>query len=459
MVSSTFSRTASSETPIDSSALAATPSPSWINPKRMCSVPIKLWFSSRASSCASTRTLRALSVNRSNTPPPPSAVRELPGVYRHRCSTHPHPSAAPTGTSVAYRLSKVNPVELLGLPALSEQIQLPEPLLMESVVTGDGFLDDVTTHLIAAGGNRLRPVLALATATGGSERATREDLLGAVSVELVHLASLYHDDVMDEATIRRNVESVNSRFGNLVAIVAGDFLLARSAEIAAGLGTEIAGLLAATLGELCQGQVAEVRPAFRSVAIVAGDFLLARSAEIAAGLGTEIAGLLAATLGELCQGQVAEVRTAFDVSRTQEDYTKAISGKTASLMATSCRIGALTGGLPLNQVDAFTVFGRCFGMIFQVRDDILDVIGSDAELGKPAGQDLAEGVYTLPTLLALADPVIGPELKPMLGQPLDQAERDRARSIVASSSAVPASVAVARRYAEEAANRAGRSVE
>jgi heptaprenyl diphosphate synthase len=277
---------------------------------------------------------------------------------------------------------------------------------MESVVTGDGFLDDVTTHLIAAGGKRLRPVLALATATGGSEQATREDLLGAVSVELVHLASLYHDDVMDEATIRRNVESVNSRFGNLVAIVAGDFLLARSAEIAAGLGTEIAGLLAATLGELCRGQV-------------------------------------------------AEVRTAFDVSRTQEDYTKAISGKTASLMATSCRIGALTGGLPLNQVDAFTVFGRCFGMIFQVRDDILDVIGSDAELGKPAGQDLAEGVYTLPTLLALADPVIGPELKPMLGQPLDQAERDRARSIVASSNAVPASVAVARRYAEEAAEAAG----
>lgn len=276
---------------------------------------------------------------------------------------------------------------------------------MESVVTGDGFLDDVTTHLIAAGGKRLRPVLALATATGGSERATREDLLGAVSVELVHLASLYHDDVMDEATIRRNVESVNSRFGNLIAIVAGDFLLARSAEIAAGLGTEIAGLLAATLGDLCQGQV-------------------------------------------------AEVRAAFDISRTQEDYTKAISGKTASLMATSCRIGALTGGLPLNQVDALTAFGRCFGMIFQVRDDILDVIGSDAELGKPAGQDLAEGIYTLPTLLALADPVVGPELKPMLGQPLDQIERDRARSIVASSCGVPASVAVARRYAEEAAEAA-----
>jgi heptaprenyl diphosphate synthase len=296
----------------------------------------------------------------------------------------------------------VNVVELLGLPALEEQLKRLEPLLVESVVTGDGFLDEVTTHLLAAGGKRLRPVLALATATSGIQPASREDLLGAVAVELVHLASLYHDDVMDEATMRRNVESVNARFGNLVAIVAGDFLLARSAEIAAGLGTEIAGLLATTLGELCQGQVAEVHAAFK-------------------------------------------------VGRTEDDYSNAIAGKTASLMATSCRIGALTGGLPRLQIDAFTTFGRYFGMIFQVRDDILDVVGTEAELGKPAGQDLAEGIYTLPVLLALADPVAGPELSPLLGQPLGQPERDKARSIVAESGAIKGSVVVARRYAELAA--------
>jgi heptaprenyl diphosphate synthase len=296
----------------------------------------------------------------------------------------------------------VNVVELLGLPALEEQLKRLEPLLVESVVTGDGFLDEVTTHLLAAGGKRLRPVLALATATSGIQPASREDLLGAVAVELVHLASLYHDDVMDEATMRRNVESVNARFGNLVAIVAGDFLLARSAEIAAGLGTEIAGLLATTLGELCQGQVAEVHAAFK-------------------------------------------------IGRTEDDYSNAIAGKTASLMATSCRIGALTGGLPRLQIDAFTTFGRYFGMIFQVRDDILDVVGTEAELGKPAGQDLAEGIYTLPVLLALADPVAGPELRPLLGQPLGQPERDKARSIVAESGAIEGSVVVARRYAELAA--------
>ncbi len=155
----------------------------------------------------------------------------------------------------------------------------------------------MTTHLLSAGGKRLRPVLALATATSGAGDATREDLLGAVSVELVHLASLYHDDVMDEATMRRNVESVNSRFGNLVAIVAGDFLLAPLRRDRRGTRR--------------------------------GDRRL-----------------LAATLGELCQGQVAEVQAAYQVGRSRDQYASAIAGKTASLMATSCRIGALTGGYP-----------------------------------------------------------------------------------------------------------------
>jgi heptaprenyl diphosphate synthase len=300
----------------------------------------------------------------------------------------------------------VNAVELLGLPALEDQLQQLEPLLVESVVTGDAFLDEVTTHLLAAGGKRLRPILALAAATSGAGPASREDLLGATAVELVHLASLYHDDVMDEATMRRNVESVNARFGNLVAIVAGDFLLARSAEIAAGLGTEIAGLLAATLGELCRGQV-------------------------------------------------AEVQTAFQVGRSRQAYTDAITGKTAALMSTSCRIGALTGGRSGDHVEALTSFGRYFGMIFQVRDDILDVIGTEAELGKTAGQDLAEGIYTLPVLLALADPAAGPELRPLLGQPLGQPERDKARSIVAESGAIAGSALVARRYAELAEGAIG----
>jgi heptaprenyl diphosphate synthase len=280
-----------------------------------------------------------------------------------------------------------------------------EPELRGAVLSGDPFLDEVTSHLISAGGKRLRPGLGLASATGGKRPAEPDDLQGAVAVELVHLASLYHDDVMDEATMRRTVESVNARWGNLVAIVAGDFLLARSAEIAASLGTEIAGLLAHTLGELCQGQV-------------------------------------------------AEVRAAFDTGRTEAHYFSAIAGKTAALMATSCRIGALTGGRPRAEVEALTTFGRCFGMLFQLRDDVLDVIGTEEELGKLPGQDLAEGIYTLPVLLALRDPGAGPELAPLLGQPLAQPERDAARAIVAGSSAIGATLTAGRRYMQEAADAA-----
>jgi heptaprenyl diphosphate synthase len=302
----------------------------------------------------------------------------------------------------------VNTAALLALPHLEEDLGRLEPVLRGSVRSGDAFLDEVTTHLIDAGGKRLRPSLALAVAGGGVHRASDDNIQGAIAVELVHLASLYHDDVMDEATMRRNVESVNARWGNLVAIVAGDFLLARSAELAAELGPEIAALLANTLGVLCRGQVAEVHAAFRP-------------------------------------------------ERTEDQYIEAIAGKTAALMATSCRIGALTSGLPRPTVEALTAFGRSFGMVFQIRDDILDIVGSERELGKPAGQDLAEGIYTLPVLLALADPEAGPELLPLLGQPLTQTERDQAREIVASSPAVEATVAVGRRYAAEATEAANQA--
>lgn len=295
----------------------------------------------------------------------------------------------------------VNATAVLDLPMVEEDLQRLEPLLAGSVMTGDSFLDDVTTHLIAAGGKRLRPALALVAATRGERAATEEDLLGGVAVELVHLASLYHDDVIDEATVRRNVESVNSRYGNLIAIVAGDYLLSRSAAIAASLGTEIAGLLATTLGQLCQGQVVEVRSCFKT-------------------------------------------------DRSDDDYFAAITGKTAALMSTSCRIGALTSGARRDEVDAFTQFGRAFGMVFQLRDDVLDVIAEDGELGKPPGQDLVEGVYTLPVLLALRDPDAGPELRTLLGQHLGQPEREKARAIVSESHAVPATVAIAQRHLNEA---------
>ena len=295
----------------------------------------------------------------------------------------------------------MNPLEILQLELVELDLQRLESLLAESVIYGDDYLDSVTTHLIYAGGKRLRPMLAIASATGGAREASREDRLGGVALELLHLASLYHDDVMDEAEVRRNVDSVNARYGNLIAIVAGDYLMARSASIAADLGVEMAGLMARTLAWLTRGQV-------------------------------------------------SEVRTAFSVERTEADYYEAIEGKTASLLASSCRVGAITAQHGPAETEALSEFGRCFGMIYQLRDDILDVTATDNQLGKPAGQDLAEGIYNLPTLFALRDPVIGDELRAILGEALNDADRERARKLVVATDGIAQTILAAQSFLEKA---------
>ncbi|MDQ2825932.1 MAG: polyprenyl synthetase family protein [Actinomycetota bacterium] len=291
---------------------------------------------------------------------------------------------------------------LLSLPCLEADLARVEKALLDSVRTGDPFLAEVASHLIIAGGKRLRPALAVAVGELGGGPAADDVIMGAVAVELVHLGSLYHDDVMDEARTRRTVESVNARWGNLVAILAGDFLLARASEIAASLGTEIAGLLAATIGRLCEGQVRE----------------------------------LAQT---------------FDVTRSEESYLASIAGKTAALMATACRVGAITAGIDRPGIDALTEYGERVGMVFQIVDDILDVVATDEELGKPAGNDLVEGVYTLPVIRALADGQGSESLRGLLGAPLETDQVDAARAIIRSNGAVGAAIGVARRFTEESA--------
>ncbi len=299
----------------------------------------------------------------------------------------------------------VNVALLLNLPRLEEELTAFEDALRRSVQTADPFLNEVAGHLIEAGGKRLRPALTMASAIAGGGEVTHAVVDGGVSVELVHLGSLYHDDVLDEAASRRGVDSVNARWGNLVAILSGDFLLARASEIAASLGTEVAGLLAATIAKLCLGQV-------------------------------------------------SELKTAFDVSRSVGNYLDSITGKTASLMSASCRIGALTAGLSRATVDALTEFGEALGMVFQIRDDVLDVVGTEASLGKPPGQDLVEGIYTLPVIHALADADAGPELRQLLGRPLDSPERDKARAIVRGTDGIAASLELAVTYADRAADAA-----
>jgi heptaprenyl diphosphate synthase len=276
--------------------------------------------------------------------------------------------------------------------------------LRQAVITEDPFLTEVASHLILAGGKRIRPGFCLVASMARDiedRAAAHEVIMGAVSVELVHLGSLYHDDVMDDAVTRRTVESVNAKWGNLKAILAGDFLLARASEIAASLGTEVAGLLANTIARLCEGQV-------------------------------------------------RELRDAYNLTRTEDAYITSINGKTAALLATSCRVGAIVADLPRSIVTTLTEFGRHYGMAFQVVDDILDVVATDEELGKPSGNDLVEGIYNLPVLHALRSP-IGDELRAVLGDKLEPEAREAARELVKGSGAIESALEVAQHYADQAA--------
>ena len=253
---------------------------------------------------------------------------------------------------------------------MSADMARVETALRGSVLSSDPFLSDVAGHLVSAGGKRLRPALALcsAYAAKGIGPVSGDAITGGISVELVHLGSLYHDDVIDEAETRRGVPSVNARWSNIVAILAGDYLLARASSLAASLGADVASLLAATIGELCRGQV-------------------------------------------------LELQHLFDADRSVETYTSAISGKTASLFGTACRVGGMVSAVDDPTLEALTQFGHHLGMCFQIVDDVLDVTATDEELGKPAGNDILEGVYTLPVIHALA---CSAELRDLLGRKIDR---------------------------------------
>jgi heptaprenyl diphosphate synthase len=300
----------------------------------------------------------------------------------------------------------MNVVNALRLPGIENALDRVEESLSSATAGVDPFLADVSGHLVRAGGKRLRPALVVASAAvcqpvPPGDELPDEVIQGGVAVELVHLGSLYHDDVMDEAEHRRGVESVNARWGNLVAILAGDFLLARASEIAASLGTEVAALLARTIGRLCEGE-----------------------------------------LGQL--------RTAFDPTRTEDAYFSSIGGKTASLMATAARIGGITARAPRTHIDALTDYGYSVGIAFQIWDDIQDLVSTDDVLGKPAGNDLVEGTYTLPVLRALRVPGVGDDLTSLLGGPLDAPGRDKARDLVLSTNAIESSIETGREWATRA---------
>jgi heptaprenyl diphosphate synthase len=213
------------------------------------------------------------------------------------------------------------------------------------------FVTEAARHLLHAGGKRFRPLLVLLAAETGAHPDADGVVTAACIVELTHLASLYHDDVMDEASLRRGTESANSRWDNHVAILTGDFLFSKSSELTATLGADAVRIQAQTFTNLVEGQIMEtLEPGPDDDPL---DF-----------------------------------------------YLRVIAGKTGSLIATSARYGARFAGAPLEVEEALTAYGEIIGSIFQLSDDILDVGSESDESGKTPGTDLREGVPTLPVLLA-----------------------------------------------------------
>ena len=233
---------------------------------------------------------------------------------------------------------------------LRARLEEVEVELEDAIQSEAAFVTDAARHLMRAGGKRFRPLLVLLAAEAGG-RGGPEVITSACVVELTHLASLYHDDVMDEAELRRGAKSANARWDNLVAILTGDFLFSKSSELTAKLGADAVQIQAQTFTRLVEGQILE-------------------------------------TLGP-AEGEDA-----------LEHYLRAVAGKTGSLISTSARYGARFGGAPLEVEDALTAYGERIGTAFQLSDDIIDIASESDESGKTPGTDLREGVPTLPVLIA-----------------------------------------------------------
>jgi heptaprenyl diphosphate synthase len=256
------------------------------------------------------------------------------------------------------------------------------------------IVSEAAGYLLAAGGKRFRPLLVVLGGHFGDPDDPRL-VPGAVAIELTHLATLYHDDVIDEARSRRGIPSANARWDNTVAILTGDFLFARASEISAALGTEVTRLLAVTIAQVCEGQIREVQGAGR-------------------------------------------------VDADESHYLEVIRRKTAALIATSCRIGGMLSGADDETVGGLERFGRALGMAFQMSDDIMDLTADRGTLGKEPGADLREGVYTLPVIYALRESARRDELRALLaaGPPDDDRVSEVLDIVRADGSLEPARSAV-----------------
>jgi heptaprenyl diphosphate synthase len=293
-------------------------------------------------------------------------------------------------------------------PALADSVQTGldrvEALLRETVRSDFDFVEETARHLVDAGGKRFRPLLTLLAAHVGNPLAPGVVESAAV-VELTHLATLYHDDVMDEAGVRRGAVSANARWSNTIAILTGDYLFSRASDLLADLGPEAVRIQARTFSRLVTGQIRE-------------------------------------TVGAPADADPVE------------HYLLVLAEKTGSLIAASALFGALFGGVGPVQADLLRQYGELIGITFQLSDDLLDVASDGTESGKTPGTDLREGVRTLPVLYALRGPATDPaatRLRGLLGGPIEDDDTlTEALGLLRRSPAMQEARRMLARYAERA---------
>jgi heptaprenyl diphosphate synthase len=288
--------------------------------------------------------------------------------------------------------------------AVSTTLAAVEDDLRSSVASADPLVAEAARHLSDAGGKRFRPLLVALSAQFGDPGSPLV-VPAAVVMELTHLATLYHDDVMDEADVRRGAPSANARWSNSIAILVGDYLFARAADIAAGLGPEAVRVQARTFARLVHGQIAE-------------------------------------TVGPRGRDPIGH-------------YLHVITEKTASLIATSARFGGMFGGARPELVEVLARYGETIGVAFQLSDDLLDIASESVQSGKTPGTDLREGVHTLPVLYALADDdtdAAAVRLRDILaaGPVTDDARHAEALGLLRESAALKRARETVRAYAEDA---------
>ncbi|MCU1656847.1 MAG: Trans-hexaprenyltranstransferase [Pseudonocardiales bacterium] len=277
-----------------------------------------------------------------------------------------------------------------------------ESALRVAVMSDDAFVGGAASYLVSAGGKRFRPLVSVLAAHFGDP--TRPEVVPAsVVIELTHLATLYHDDVMDEAAVRRGAVSANARWDNTVAILTGDFLFSRASNLLADLGPHAVRLQATTFERLVTGQIHET---------------------IGPPEGTD----------------------------PIEHYLGVLADKTGSLIATAAEFGAYYAGVEAGVIDTLRSFGEQIGVAFQISDDILDIASDSAESGKTPGTDLREGVATLPVLYALrSSDRSGSRLRDLVSRPLiDDVEHTEALVLLRASSAIDEARATLQTYADSA---------